>query len=486
MKKALLIAAFFLVGKASAQEDTLRLTLNEAIKIAQANSPSAESARHTYRSAYWSYRFYKANYLPSVTLTSSPYFNRQISKITQNDGTDLFIKQNQLGVNLDMTINQNIWFTGGSLYIKSSFRRMDELENETTSYNTQPVVIGYQQALFGYNSLKWDRRIEPLSFRKARKAYNQALEQVASSTCSYFFSLANAQTNLNIASYNYASADTLHRYAQGRYNIGTITENEMLQLEINKLSAETDLINARFDLEDQMQSFRSFLGINSEVKLIVIPEKEVPQFEIPLNEALEMAYENNPTPDSYKIMKLQSQSNLASAKANAGLRADFNVQFGLSQTGDKFSESYRNPMNQQYASIGISIPILDWGRGKGRIRVAKSNVELTNLQIEQGIKDFEQNVAQTVRQFNLQSQYVEIAAKTKNTADRRYEVAKRLFLMGKSTILDWNSAITAKDSAQRNYISALRNYWNLYYSLRSMTGYDFENNCKIEDNYPEI
>ena len=260
----------------------------------------------------------------------------------------------------------------------------------------------------------------------------------------------------------------------------------MLQLEINKLSAETDLINARFDLEDQMQSFRSFLGINSEVKLIVIPEKEVPQFEIPLNEALEMAYENNPTPDSYKIMKLQSQSNLASAKANAGLRADFNVQFGLSQTGDKFSESYRNPMNQQYASIGISIPILDWGRGKGRIRVAKSNVELTNLQIEQGIKDFEQNVAQTVRQFNLQSQYVEIAAKTKNTADRRYEVAKRLFLMGKSTILDWNSAITAKDSAQRNYISALRNYWNLYYSLRSMTGYDFENNCKIEDNYPEI
>ena len=185
-------------------------------------------------------------------------------------------------------------------------------------------------------------------------------------------------------------------------------------------------------------------------------------------------------------MKLQSQSNLASAKANAGLRADFNVQFGLSQTGEKFSESYRNPMNQQYASIGISIPILDWGRGKGRIRVAKSNVELTNLQIEQGIKDFEQNVAQTVRQFNLQSQYVEIAAKTKNTADRRYEVAKRLFLMGKSTILDWNSAITAKDSAQRNYISALRNYWNLYYSLRSMTGYDFENNCKIEDNYPEI
>ena len=486
MKKMIILAALFLAGKASAQEDTLRLTLSQAIKIAQANSPNAESARHTYRSAYWSYRFYKANYLPSVTLSSSPYFNRTISKITQNDGTDLFVKQNQLGVDLNLKINQNIWFTGGSLYINSSVRRNDELENKTTSYNTQPVVIGYQQSLFGYNSLKWDRRMEPLSFQKARKSYNQALEQVASSTCSYFFSLANAQTNLNIASYNYASADTLHRYAQGRYDIGTITENEMLQLEINKLSAETNLINARFDVEDQMQSFRSFLGIKNEVRLIVIPEKEVPKFEIPYAKALEMAYENNPTPDNYQLMRLQSQSSLASAKANAGLSANFNVQFGLSQTGDKLSNSFRDPMQQQYASVSFSIPILDWGRGKGRIRVAKSNMDLTNIQIEQGMRDFEQSIARLVREFNLQSQYVEIAAKTKQTADRRYEVAKRLYLLGKSTILDWNSAISEKDASQRNYISALRSYWDLYYSLRSMTGYDFEKNMKIEENYPEI
>ena len=80
MKKALLIAAFLGVVKVSAQEETLSLTLSQAIEIAQENSPDAEAARHTYRAAYWNYRFYQANYLPSVTLTSSPYFNKQISK----------------------------------------------------------------------------------------------------------------------------------------------------------------------------------------------------------------------------------------------------------------------------------------------------------------------------------------------------------------------------------------------------------------------
>ena len=486
MRKLILIAAIFCAAKAIAQEEILSLTLSQAIGMAQQHSPEAEAARHTYRSAYWTYRFYRANYLPSVTLSSSPYFNKQISKITQNDGTNLFIKQNQLGVDLDLKINQNVWFTGGSFFVKSNVQRMDELENQTTAYNTQPVVIGYEQALFGYNALKWDRRIEPVRFREARKAYNEALELVASKTCNHFFNLATAQTNLDIASSNYASADTLYRYAEGRYNIGTITENEMLQLEINKLTEETNMMNARIEVEDQMQVLRSFLGIQQEVQLRVIAEGEVPRFEIPLTDALQMAFENSPDPDMYERMKLQSQSNLASAKANAGLRADLYVQFGLSQTGDKFADSYRNPMNQQYASIGISLPILDWGRGKGRIRIAKSNVDLVNTQVEQGMRDFEQNVVRMVRQFNLQSQYVEVAAKTDRTADRRYEVAKKLYILGKSTILDLNASITEKDAARRSYISALKNYWALYYGLRSMTGYDIERNMKIEENYPDL
>ena len=486
MKKLIVIAALFLSGKTLAQEETMSLTLEQAIEIAQENSPEAEAARHTYRSAYWSYRFYKANYLPSVTLTSSPSFNKQISKVTQPDGTNLFIKQNQLAVDLDLKINQNVWFTGGSFFVRSNVQRMDELENDVTAYNTQPFIIGYEQALFGYNSLKWDRRIEPVRFREARKAYNEALELVASQTSNHFFNLATAQTNLDIASSNYASADTLYRYAEGRYNIGTITENEMLQLEINKLTEETNMMNARIQVEDQMQILRSFLGIEQEVDLRVITEGEVPKFEIPLGDALHMAFENSPEPDTYERMKLQSQSSLASAKANAGLKADLYVQFGLSQTGDKFTDSYRNPMNQQYASIGISLPILDWGRGKGQVRVARSNVDLVNTQAEQGMKDFELNVCKMVRQFNLQHQYVLVASKADRTADRRYDVAKRLYILGKSTILDLNSATTEKDAARRNYISALKTYWSLYYGLRSMTGYDFEQNKKIEEVLPEI
>ena len=58
--------------------------------------------------------------------------------------------------------------------------------------------------------------------------------------------------------------------------------------------------------------------------------------------------------------------------------------------------------------------------------------------------------------------------------------------MGKSTILDLNAATTEKDTARRNYIAALRNYWTLYYGLRSMTQYDFQRNLPLAECLPEI
>ena len=71
MKKLIGIIALLCTFQAQAQEETISLTLSQAIEIAQQHSPEAQVARHTYRASYWNYRFYKANYLPSLTLTSA-------------------------------------------------------------------------------------------------------------------------------------------------------------------------------------------------------------------------------------------------------------------------------------------------------------------------------------------------------------------------------------------------------------------------------
>lgn len=41
------------------------------------------------------------------------------------------------------------------------------------------------------------------------------------------------------------------------------------------------------------------------------------------------------------------------------------------------------------------------------------------------------------------------------------------------------------NTARRNYITALKTYWSLYYGIRSMTGYDFLRKAEISCTIPK-
>ena len=486
MLQSLLLIAICCSANGMQAQEVMELTLEQTIAHARLHSPDAQSARHTFRASYWNYRYYRANYLPNLTLASNPYLYRAINKVTLDDGTMKFVEQNLLSTDLTLSLTQNVPWTGGTFFVETSAQRIDLFSDGSHSYQTSPVSIGYRQALFGYNSLKWDRRIEPVRYREARKRYAETLELVAAAATQKFFDLATAQSNYEIASTNYANADTLYLYARGRYDIGTISENEMLQLEINKLTEETNRMNARIEVDNAMQALRSYLGIREDVELRVCIEGEVPDLCIDLNEALLLASQNSPEMENMQRRRLESESAVAQARANAGLKADLYLRFGLTQTADRWKNAWRNPMDQQYVSLGISLPILDWGRGKGQVRVAKSNRDLVHTQVEQDKTDFGLNVAKLVRQFNLQAQRVRIAARTDTTARRRAEVARRLYLLGQSTVLDLNASITEKDTARRNYLTALYDYWSLYYTLRSLTLYDFGQGCPLEEDLERL
>lgn len=469
---------------AQEQATKITLTLNQTLDMARQQSPDVLVARHSFRSSYWNYTYYKANYLPSVTFTSTPNFDHSINVIPMADGTSQYVQQNQLITDGSISISQNVPLTGGTLSLKSSLQRLDLFgDNKATSYRSNPLTVAYEQALFGYNKLKWDRKIEPIRYEAAKKEYLETLELVSVKAITRFFNLAKAQTNLEIARTNYANADTLYTFAKGRYNIGTITENEMLQLEINRLNEETNMMSAQIEVDNNTEELRSYLGIKDAVEIEVIVEDAVPQLIIQQQQALQLALDNSPDILNMERRKKESESSVAIAKSNAGLKADIFAQFGLTQTADEFSSAYKKPLNQQYVEIGIRLPILDWGRGKGQIRVAKSNRDVVYAQVEQELTNFEMNVIKIVKQFNLQGSKVSLAAKTNNTASRRNEVARRLYILGKSTILDLNAAISEKDAAKRNYINTLYDYWSLYYTLQSMTLYNFEKNIPLTEDY---
>ena len=53
--------------------------------------------------------------------------------------------------------------------------------------------------------------------------------------------------------------------------------------------------------------------------------------------------------------------------------------------------------------MGISIPILNWGKGRGQVELARSQAEITRVQLEKETLNFEQDVMTAVKQYQEQN-----------------------------------------------------------------------------------
>lgn len=468
-----------------AQKPINRLTYDEVLQLAKDQSPQAILAKHRFRAAYWQYRTYVAELRPNLTLTGTiPQFSRSLIRYQNPDGSYTYIEENSNTTSLGLSLSQNIGLTGGQIFVRSNLERTDLLgTNKTTSYMSVPVSIGFSQPLFAMNQLKWSKRIEPIKYEEAKRAFIQSMEAISMEATRLFFDLAMAQQNLETAKLNYSNTDTLYKIAQGRYNIGTIAENELLQMELSFLNAGTALSEAEVDLQLKKIRLKSYLGLNDNYDLEIVLPDSIPSFDLDYNRVLTLAKENNPQILSYQRQLLEADRDVAQARAERGLNANLFATFGLTQRATELKDAYIDPQDQQTVRVGITVPILDWGLGRGKVKMAQSNREVVRTTVDQALTDFEQDVFLKVMQFNRQDDQVQIAKKADLVSQNRYEVTKQRFLIGKIDVLTLNVAQTERDQAKQKYINTLSGFWQYYYQMRRLTLYDLEKNQPITTDF---
>ncbi len=471
-------------------QQTKKYTLEEVIKLAQEQSPDALIAKHTFRRSYWSFRSFKAQYLPGIRLNATlPNINRSINAVQGQDGTSVYTSQSFTDYSVDLSINQKVGLTGGEFFISSGIKRLDNFlpDTSTTSYLTNMINIGFSQPLFKYNSYKWDKLIEPMKYDEARRSYIETNETVAITALRHFFTLLLAQVELEIAKKNESNYDTLYRIAKGRYTLGKIAENELLQLELNLLKAQSSVELSQLDYENKLFTFKSYLRLKSTDEIELVPPTNIEHFDVPVQTAIDQAKTNTSSGLEFKRRLLEAESNLNRAKLDGRFDADIFAMFGLTQSSDNVPDSYRNPLDEERVSVGITVPILDWGEARGRIKMAESSMELVQTSVEQDKIDFEQNIFIEVMQFNMQKKQLYIAAKSDTVAQKRFDVTQKRYMIGKvNDVLELNNAQIDNDNSKKGYYSSLMNYWMSYYNLRQLTLYDFQKDRPITFDVDEL
>lgn len=484
-----IIISICFCARPALSKDTVRLKLDDAIGIGISRSLDAVIAKSSYISSYWAYRTYKAELLPEVTLRGTlPSYTKSYASYQNPDGTWTYVKNDYNKINGGFSVSQNLPFTGGSVSLNSTFERYEQNGNNgNTNYKVMPVQVQYRQPLWGFNRVKWMQRIEPIRYNGAKQTFICEHENIALNVITAYFNLLISRVNMEIGIQNLEKTKQLYKIEEAKFDIGQKSEMDLMSMKSNLLSAEANLKNVQSSLDANMFNLRSLLGFGENY----IIEPVIPDFitddipEIPYHEVLALAHENNPFIQEIIVTILEAERNVSQAKAE---RRDISLYstFGMSGNHKNFNKTLtrHNRQDDLYMELGVSIPILDWGKRKGRVRVMEAQKEVTKTRMEKEKQDFNQDIFLLVQDFNNQPYLLRLAQEKDTIAQKRYNAAVEAFIQGSVDVIYLNDAQASKDSAKSDYIREMYLLWYYYYKLRAFTLYDFIQAHHLEAEYP--
>ena len=481
------LLAILLVVLMCAAQNELRLTLDDAIAMARLRSVDAAVALDELRSAYWEWRTYRADQLPEVSFTATlPSYSKQYSPYMDSNGAYSFVKTDVLQATGQLSVTQNIRLTGGTIALNSSLNFMRQFEGHTGNrFMSIPLALKLTQPVFGVNTMKWDSRIEPVRYSEAKAAFISATEDVARTTVDYFFTFIMSRENLKIARQNLENAEKLYAVAQAKREMGQISNNDLLQMEMNLLDARSELTDCLSTLKSDMFSLRTFLDIEDDVEIVPEVPSFTPDVDIDYADALDKALANNKF--ARNIMRRRLEADYEVAKAKGDMRQiNLFVQVGYTGADNNAGDAYKRLRANQVAEVGISLPLLDWGKRRGRVKVAESKRRVTESQLRRETLDFNRQLFILIERFDNQQSQLDIARRTDEIARRRYDTNVETYLIGKISTLDLNDSRASKDAGRRQYINELYKYWSYWYQIRSLTLYDYAAHTDINADIEKI
>jgi len=484
MSLKLVYTALFLAlastAGAQAIADTLRLTLKEVVEMAKAKSIASKQAATTRETKYWEYRTYKSNYAPQLSLDGIlPGYNKTFVEVLQPDGSILFQPIHNNNSSLNLSFSQSIAATGGTVFGTTQLQRFDDFEKNTKLYNGVPFGIGISQPLFTFNNLKWEKRIQPLLFDESKQAYIESMESIAYKASGYFFDLLLAQVNLQVSETNLANTQNILRIANEKFELGKISKNEILQLQLEQLKAKKAVGIAKRDMQIAALNLRAFTGLGDTQEIALLLPGAVVDMEVSSAKVITEAYENRSDAIAFVRRIAEAKRDVAKAKGDNGLNAALTAQVGFSKSATTVPKVYQSPQDQQQVQLTFTIPILDWGRSKSRTKTAEANLKFATYAVEQDKQIFTQEIVTQVTLFDMMKDQLILTADADSIASEKYQIAKDRYVLGNLSITDLSIAFQEKDQAKRDYIAALRDFWGAYYQLRYLSLYDFEKNEKI-------
>lgn len=477
--KTYLTAIFTFAFLSIHTQRVINADLNEIINAAVTESPSKLLAKTRLSNEYWQYVNFNSTFKPQLSFDATlPFLSRSIDAIPLPDGSEAFVNRSFMRNNVGVSLRQVIPQTGGTVFVNTGLSRIDlfktNAQDYSRSYLSTPISIGFNQPIFQFNRFKWMRQITEIEYEQSKQQYIEETEEIIYDAVNLYFDLYISKLDLEQALRNKTYLDSLTAVADGRFEVGRISETEMLQIRLGAKNANAQVNAIELDVQNKNEQLRNYLGIKEEIRFELDIPQNIPSYDIDLETALRQAERNRSRTAEFRLRLLNAEMDLDETVKSSGVRLSLNGSFGLTQSANSLGDAYVDLLDQETVTLSLSVPIADWGRRQSQREIAKSNLELEQLQVEQDRINFQREIIVNVEQFNLKKRQLALAEESFDIATQRLNIAKSRYGIGKIDVTNLNIAIQEHENARQAYYAALWNVRRAHHEIRLLTLYDFE------------
>lgn len=332
----------------------------------------------------------------------------------------------------------------------------------------------------GYNPYKWAKRIENKRIELARQQLAYTFEDISINVTMLYSDALIAQKELELAR-DYAShTDILLQKGEELEKLGRSTHSDVLLLSLEHSQAAKQLLNATNTLNNALYRLCDYIGIVPEDSLYLNSLPHPTLLPIMEKEAILQSLQNSSILQNRRLSIIAAQQIVDKTRKQRFMEATLELTVGFNQTSQTLLSAYQHPLRQDIISVGVSIPLVDWGIRKKNVQKAQTELHNATLSEEEAVKQIKREVSSLIKDYHLYLQAITLAQTDIELSKRLREESQEKYLIGKNsieTVLKANQKIQA---SERDYLSTFKECWIKYYQIRKYTLYNWENNTPIK------
>lgn len=409
-------------------QEVKKITLDQALEIALAESNTIKIADMTIEKSGYAKKGSYASLYPNVNVTGS--YQRTLLK--------------QVMV-MDMG--------GQAMEIK-----VGRDNNISAAASASMPLVNAQL----WESLKLSALDVEMAVEQARSSKVSMISQVKQA----FYAVLLAKESLQVMTQVYENAQANYEKTMSRYLVGKASELEKLRAQVTVMNAEPNVSSAENAVQLATWQLKAVMGLNLDTEIEALGSLDDYTDVLLAPYVSEEDLSNNSSLMQLDIQDRMLESTIRMQKKQYLPTLAASINYNYSAMGDDELRWFPSST----AAVSLNIPVFDGFQKRFAIKQSKVSQDIlrvqredTERQIRIAIKNYNDRIALCVKNYTAAHSTVEVAEKS-------YQISEKMYEVGKATLVELNDAQLALQQAQLTQAQAVYEFMVARASLDELIG----------------